>query len=302
MIRRDLHQHNRLTWDAATAAHDSHKADQAGFLRAGGTTLFDEEVHLLLGTGAEGPVLADILARGDRPLAGRRLLHAPCNGGQDTLSLARLGAEVTGVDISPVAIDGATALSAASGLPGRFACTDLYDWLPAAAAAGERFDLVFMSYGALIWMSDLDALFALVAAVLRPGGRFVGLEFHPLAQMYDEQGRVAYPYCGGGYVVSPAGVGDYVAASGTSLAPSGYLAGVQGFVNEHPSHEFSWGVADTVTALLRAGLALEALREYPFANGCKVWHGLVEREDRRFVAPPGTYAPPLMYGWSARLP
>lgn len=302
MIRRDLHQHNRRTWDAATTAHNSHKRDQAGFLRAGGTTLFDEEVHLLLGTGAEGPVLEGIHARGERPLAGRRLLHAPCNAGQDTLSLALLGADVTGVDISPVAIDSAAALAREAAIPARFACADLYDWLPAAAAAGESFDLVFMSYGALIWMSDLAALFAAVAAVLRPGGRFVGLEFHPLAQMYDEQGRLAFPYGGGAYVVSPAGVGDYVAASGTALAPSGFLPGEPEFANPHPSHEFSWGVADTVGALLGAGLVLEQLREYPHANGCKVWHALVERPDRRFVPAEGTLAPPLMLGWSARRP
>lgn len=300
MIRRDLHQHNRLTWDAATAAHNSHKRDQAAFLRAGGTTLFDDEVHLLLGTGPEGPALTDILARDAAPLAGKRLLHAPCNAGQDTLSLARLGAEVTGVDISPVAIDAATALAAEAQLPGRFACADLYDWLPAAAAAGERFDLVFMSYGALIWMSDLASLFAGVAAVLRPDGRLVGLEFHPLTMMYDEAGRFAYPYGGGAYVLSPAGVGDYVAASGEALAPSGFEAGVEGFANAHPSHEFSWGVADIVNAMLGAGLTLEGLREYPYANGCKIWPTLVERPDRRYVVPDGQHAPPLMLGWSAR--
>lgn len=302
MIRRDLHQHNRLTWDAATAAHNSHKRDQAGFLRDGGTTLFDEEVHLLLGTGPEGPALADILARGATPLAGKRLLHAPCNAGQDTLSLARLGADVVGVDISPVAIASATELSTASGVPGRFACADVYDWLPAAAAAGERFDLVFMTYGALIWMSDLGALFAGFAAVLRPGGRLVGLEFHPMVLMYDEEGRLAYPYGGGDYVLSPAGVGDYVAASGAALAPSGFVDGVADFANPNASHEFSWGIGDVVTATLGAGLALEALREYPYANGCKVFPGLVERPDRRYVAAPGQHVPPLMYGWSARKP
>jgi 2-polyprenyl-3-methyl-5-hydroxy-6-metoxy-1,4-benzoquinol methylase len=109
VIRRDLHQHNRLAWDAATPAHSSHKADEAGFFRAGGTTLFDDEVHLILGTGPEGQILDELRASGQRPLAGLRLLHATCNAGQDTLSLAQLGADVTGVgerlrgvDISPL--------------------------------------------------------------------------------------------------------------------------------------------------------------------------------------------------------
>ncbi|WAS90358.1 class I SAM-dependent methyltransferase [Nannocystis poenicansa] len=298
MIRRDLHQHNRLAWDAATPAHSSHKHDEAGFLRAGGTTLFDDEVHLLLGTGPEGHVLEDLRESGARPLAGLRLLHAPCNAGQDTLCLAQLGADVTGVDISPTAIVAAETLAEATGIAARFAVADLYDWLPAQEPG---FDLVFMSYGALIWMSDLDALFAAVAAVLKPGGRFVGIEFHPLAQMYDEQGRLAYPYMGGAHVVGPTGVGDYVANSGGALAPSGFQEGQVGFKNPHATHEFSWGVADILGAQLRAGLALEVVREYPYANGCKIWPDLVEQPGRRF-APAGGAVPPLMFGWSSRRP
>lgn len=298
MIRRELHQHNRLAWDAATPAHSSHKRDEAGFLRAGGTTLFDDEVHLLLGTGPEGPALETIRAGGPRPLAGLRLLHAPCNAGQDTLSLAQLGADVTGVDISDTAIAAARALSDASGIPARFEAADLYDWLP---QRGPEFDLVFMSYGALIWMSDLDALFAAIARVLRPGGRFVGLEFHPLALMYDEAGRLTYPYGGGAHVVSPEGVGDYVARSGPALAPSGFVAGQVEFKNPHASHEFSWGVADILGAQLRAGLTLELVREYNHANGCQIWPDMVEQPGRRFVPRNGAI-PPLMLGWSARRP
>lgn len=300
MIRRDLHAHNRLAWDAATPAHSSHKRDEAAFLRAGGSTLFDEEVHLLLGTGPEGPALADILARGARPLAGARLLHLSCNAGQDTLSLARLGADVTGVDISPVAIAAAESLAAAAELPARFVCADVYDFLP--AAAGQGYDLAFVSYGALIWLSDLDALLAGIAGALRPGGRFAGLEFHPLAMMFDPSGKLFYPYGGGAHVVSPEGVGDYVAASGPALAPSGFEAGAEDFTNPHATHEFSWGVADIVGACLRAGLALEALREYPYANGCRIWPDLVEKPGRRFAPTDGAVVPPLMLGWSARRP
>lgn len=297
MIRRDLHAHNRLSWDAATPAHSSHKRDEAAFLRAGGTTLFDEEVHLLIGTGPEGPALADILARGERPLAGKRLVHLSCNAGQDTLSLARLGADVTGVDISPVAIAAAESLAVAAEIPARFVCADVYDFLPAVA---EPFDLAFLSYGALIWLSDLDALVAGIAGALRPGGRFVGLEFHPLANMYDQSGRLAYPYGGGAHVVSPEGVGDYVASSGPALAPSGFEAGADEFKNPHATHEFSWGVADIVGACLRAGLALEALREYPYANGCRIWPDLLEKPGRRFAPAEAAITPPLMLGWSAR--
>ncbi|MCY0991877.1 class I SAM-dependent methyltransferase [Nannocystis sp. ILAH1] len=298
MIRRDLHQQNRLAWDAATPAHSSHKRDEAGFLRDGGTTLFDDEVHLLLGTGPEGHVLEDILKSGARPLSGLRLLHAPCNAGQDTLSLAQLGADVTGVDISPTAIAAAQTLAEETGIPARFVVGDLYDWLPACEV---QFDVVFMTYGALIWMSDIDALFAAIARVLRPGGRLVGLEFHPLAMMFDEHGKLFYPYSGGAHVVGETGVGDYVAASGTALAPSGFVEGQVGFKNPHATHEFSWGVADILGAQLRAGLVLEVVREYPYANGCKIWPDLVEQPGRRY-APAGGAVPPLMLGWSSRRP
>ena len=80
MRHRHLHEENRRSWNAATAAHNTHKVDQAAFLRSGGSTLFPEELELL---GA---------------VEGLRIAHLQCNAGQDSLSLAALGATVTGVD------------------------------------------------------------------------------------------------------------------------------------------------------------------------------------------------------------
>src|SRR5262245_48750250 len=98
--RRALHDQNRLSWDEATRAHNSHRADQARFYREGGSKLFPEEIGLL----------------GD--LGGQSVVHLQCNSGQDTLPLKRLGAaQVLGVDISGEAIDFARRLSAASGIP-----------------------------------------------------------------------------------------------------------------------------------------------------------------------------------------
>src|SRR4051794_14240468 len=114
MVRKDLHEDNRRAWNVATDAHNSHKQDQAKFLREGGSTLYPEEIELL----------------GD--IAGRTLLHLQCNAGQDTLSLARLGAQVTGVDISDTAIAFARQLSDESGIPGTFIRSDIYDWFAQA--------------------------------------------------------------------------------------------------------------------------------------------------------------------------
>ena len=168
---RNLHEQNRLSWNAATAAHNSHKGDQAAFFRAGGDTLFPEELELL------------------GELEGRDLLHLQCNAGQDTLSLARRGARATGVDISDEAVRFARELSAASGIAATFERADVYDWLDAAAHEGRSFDVVFSSYGTVVWLSDLGAWARGIAGVLRPGGRFVLVEFHPAATMLGEDLR-----------------------------------------------------------------------------------------------------------------
>jgi 2-polyprenyl-3-methyl-5-hydroxy-6-metoxy-1,4-benzoquinol methylase len=109
--RRHLREQNRRSWNAVVPAHNSHRRDQVSFFRNGGTTLFPEERALL----------------GD--LAGKRVLHLMCNTGQDTLSLAQLGASVTGVDISDEAIRRARDLAAATGLHAEFERGDVYDWL-----------------------------------------------------------------------------------------------------------------------------------------------------------------------------
>lgn len=174
-MRRELHEANRRSWNAVTAAHNTHKGDQARFFREGGTTLHREELELL----------------GD--LSGRSVLHLQCNSGQDTLSLARLGATVTGVDISDTAIDFARRLSAETGIPATFHRADVYDWLAEAAEWPERYDVVFCSYGALCWLSDLKRWAAGIAAVLAPGGRLVVVDFHPVSLMLDEDWWLRYP-------------------------------------------------------------------------------------------------------------
>jgi SAM-dependent methyltransferase len=282
-MRKDLHEVNRLAWNEATRAHNSHKVDQARFLREGGSTLYPEELAVL------------------GELGGRRLLHLQCNAGQDTLSLAARGALVTGVDISDEAIDFARRLSADSGIPGTFHRADVYDYLEEAAGRGEQFDLVFSSYGAIIWLSDLRAWARGIAALLAPGGRFALVEFHPFLSMLDDAGERIVSHYGEGRLLSyESGIGDYVAWAGELLAPSGYVAGVTDFRNPHPGHEFTWALSEVVGALLEAGLRLEHLREYPYANGFPAYEGTVPLPGGRFGPPPDRPSIPLMYSLSAR--
>lgn len=283
MLRRDAHEANRLSWNEATRAHNSHKRDQARFLRGGGSTLFPEEVELL----------------GD--LRGRTLAHLQCNAGQDTLSMVHLGAQVTGVDISDEAIAFAQQLAHDAGLAAAFVRADVYDWLATTAASQTRYDVVFSSYGALCWLSDLKAWAKGVAGVLAPRGRLVVIEFHPFSMIFDEQFKPVYPYATSGEVLPwPEGIGDYVAAAGGALSPSGHEAGVEGFRNPCPSHEFGWGIGDILTAVLEAGLAITTFREYPYANGCKLYQGMRELPGRRMVPPEGFPNIPLMYGLVAQ--
>jgi SAM-dependent methyltransferase len=248
-------------------------------LREGGITLFPEE-RVLLGK-----------------LEGKTLAHLQCNSGGDSISLARLGAAVTGVDISDEAIATAGELSTRTGMPALFERADVYDWLKEAARGGRRFDVVFSSYGVVCWLPDLEAWAEGIAAVLKPGGRFVLVDFHPAAEMFDEHWNHARAYPSGGEpLLLDEGVGDYVAESEGGLAPAGFAGGVRGFENPEPCHLFRWGLGEVVTTLGRAGLRILALKEYPYSNGERHFAGMRELPGRRMVPSKGVPAMPLMYG------
>lgn len=278
VLRSDFHEANRLSWNAATVAHNRHKPDQAGFLRGGGSTLFPEELGLL------GEV------------RGKTVLHLLCNAGQDTLGIAALGAEVTGVDISDEAIDFARRLSAESGIAAAFERSDVYPWLEAAMNAGPRFDTVFCSYGALCWLSDLGAFLRGVAGVLKPGGRFVCMEFHPFAMIFDEQGAPKYHYRNPEPLFWDDGIHDYVADSCGGLTPSGPVAPAEPFRNPHPCYEFQHGLGDILNAVLQAGLSLREFHEYEFTNGWKPFPDMKSLPGRRWAMPDSKPSMPLMYG------
>ena len=286
-MSQDPHQLNRLSWNAATVRHNLHKGDQARFHREGGSTLFPEEVDLL----------------GD--IEGQQLLHLQCNCGQDTISIAsQLGAEVTGVDISDEAIRFATELSRDSQIPAHFHRSDLFDWCEDPSV--PKFDVVFTSYGATGWLSDLERWGRCIANVLKPGGKFVIVEFHPAALMFDEDGgwRLKYDYMGGEAVHEPEGVGDYVGeqcSAPQSLEANNPVNVPDGpFENPHPAVGFCWGISDHVSALLKAGLRVDRLTEYPYSNSWRPYPEMVEAEDRRMVMPEGMPVLPLMFSLVAR--
>ncbi len=284
-MRKDLHEENRLSWNAATAAHNSHKGDQAAFFRSGGLTLRPEERKLL----------------GD--VEGQSIVHLQCNSGQDTLSMARLGAVMTGVDISDTAIDFARQLSQDSGIPATWYRMDVYDWLEETARSEQRFDVAFCSYGAICWLSDLDVWARGINNILKPGGRFITVEYHPVMGMFNEKLERTSDYFADGQPSTwEDGVSDYVATSREGLTPEIPLEGIKDFQNPHRVHEFFWGIGQIVTALLDAGLQLTTLKEYPYSNGFKPFDQMQALPNNRWSLPEGQPNMPLMYAIAAQKP
>jgi SAM-dependent methyltransferase len=276
---RDLREQNRVSWNAVVGALESHRGDLSRYLREGGSTLFREERDLL------------------GELEGRYLVHLQCNSGGDTVSLARLGATVTGVDISDEAVSSARDLARKTGVRITFERADVYDWLQKASREGRRFDVAFASYGVICWLPDLRGWAGGIAGILNPGGRFVLVDFHPAADIFDRDWNHVHDYPSGGEpLLLDAGVGDYVAASNGGLTPAGFVGGVRDFENSASCHLFRWGLGEVVTALAEAGLRITALREYPYANGERKFTRMRELREKRMVPPEDVPQIPLMYG------
>lgn len=185
-------------------------------------------------------------------VSGKSLLHLQCHFGLDTMSWARRGASVTGVDFSPEAIRLARLLAAELNLDAKFVESNIYD-LP--NAIDEKFDVVFTSYGVLGWLPDINGWAEVVSQFLKPGGTFYIVEFHPFANVFDDNKdvtdlRVHYSYFHKDepMIFEPQGQGSY--ASGSAKVTT---------------TEYSWHhtIGDIVSALVSSGLRIKFLHEFP---------------------------------------
>jgi SAM-dependent methyltransferase len=165
---------NRIAWNAKTPFHlKSEFYRQESFLK-GQCSLNSIELELM------------------GNLVGKEVLHLQCHFGQDTLSLQRRGALATGVDFSEVAIQIAKETAEQLELPVDFVCSDIYR-LPDILQ--KQYDLVFTSYGVLGWLPDLNRWAEVVHALLKPGGQFLIVEFHPFIWTFDDHfKKIAYDY------------------------------------------------------------------------------------------------------------
>jgi SAM-dependent methyltransferase len=255
---------NRENWDDRVRVHaDSDFYDLPGF-RAGACTLREFE-------------LAEV---GD--VSGRSLLHLQCHMGQDTLSWARRGAAVTGVDFSEPAIRTARGLAEDIGQPARFVVSDVYG--APEALGGERFDIVYTGIGALVWLPDLTRWAEVVAASLNDGGFLYLAEFHPLTDILGDDGRSVEE----GYFDAGGEVSDF---------PFTYTGG--GELTSTVTVEWRHPLGDVVTALADAGLRIEFLHEHD-ATMFQRYPGLRRDAAGLYRFPPDHPRIPLMYSLRAR--
>lgn len=243
---------NRKSWNQRTKTHVASKFyDVDGFL-AGETSLREIE-------------LAEMGS-----VEGKSLLHLQCHFGLDTLSWARKGAIVTGVDLSPVAIEQARQLTEKTRLEAQFVCADVYAF---GSQATDSYDMVFTSYGALCWLPDLTRWAETVIRCLRPGGQFYMVEFHPIYDLYS------------GY--------SYFHLDQPDIDESGtYTENCDGKASETAT--WAHPLSDVIGALLDVGIRINQLNEFPFSP-YDCFDGLEERQEGRFYVADSKQDIPLLY-------
>ena len=250
---------NKVFWDDRTAHHiQSEFYDQESFLK-GRSSLNDIELDLL----------------GD--VRGKSILHLQCHFGQDTMSLARMGAEVTGVDLSEKSINYARQTAQKLDLSIDFIRCNVYD-LPKNLE--RQYDIVFTSYGTIVWLPDLSKWANLIQNFLKPGGKFVMAEFHPFMWMFDDDFQgIRYPYDSTDPIIE---------SSSESYASEG-----KGKLVE----EVTWnhGLSSVLQNLLNEELKLERFEEYTYSPYNCVAHMEEVTAGRWIVKPLGSDFP-LVYG------
>ena len=184
-------------------------------------------------------------------IRGLRGVHLQCHIGTDTISLARLGARMTGYDFSAASLAEARKLSDELGAGVDFVEGDLYDAVDVLGAA--QFDFVFTGVGALCWLPDIKRWAAVVANLLKPGGRLLLREGHPILWSLADSREdgllvVEHPY----FETSEPIVWD---EGGT------YVETEVQFVH-NVTHEWNHGLGEVVTALLANGMEITMLEEH----------------------------------------
>ena len=248
---------NKEAWDKRTKVHVGSKFYDLEAFKSGKSSLNTIELELV------GNV------------EGKKLLHLQCHFGQDTLSWAREGATVTGVDLSTEAIEQANKLKSALELDATFVANDIYQF---GNENTEKFNIVFTSYGVLCWLPDLNHWAKTIVNSLETGGEFHLVEFHTFNDLL----------CG--YSYFPRSEPD-VEDEGT------YTENCDGTKSKMVTWAHS--LSEVINALISAGLSIEHFKEYPYSP-YNCFEGLVHVSGQGYQMLHKGQQVPLLYSIKAR--
>ncbi len=225
----DSFEQNRQSWNELTTLHAESSFYDVKSFKKGKTSLNHIEIEEL----------------GD--IRGKKILHLQCHFGMDTLSLARKGADVTGVDISDTSIQKATELSKELDIPARFIRSNIYE---IENELNETFDIVYTSYGAINWLDDLDKWAKIINRYLKPNGIFFMVEFHPFIYTLSDNSEIVNSY----FKSKPIETIVEKSYTGKSEVSSNNLRHI----------EWHHSLSEVLVSLITNGLKLEFLNEFPY--------------------------------------
>lgn len=225
----DYKEINKAAWNLKTDIHiDSEFYNNESFLK-GESSLKSIELGLL----------------GD--IQGKSILHLQCHFGQDTISLSRLGAKVTGIDLSDNAINYAQKMAKELSVDTRFICSDIYE-LP--NILDDKFDIVFTSYGVIGWLPDMEQWAKIVAHYLKPGGQFIMVEFHPVVWMFnDDFNAIDYSYFKGAEIIEQL-EGSYADRNAEI---------------KYTTVTWTHSLSEVINSLIQAGVCIARFEEYDYS-------------------------------------
>jgi ubiquinone/menaquinone biosynthesis C-methylase UbiE len=257
-------EHNRKSWNVLTVLHmESDFYNLEGF-KKGETSLKHVEIEEL----------------GD--IKGKKLLHLQCHFGMDTLSLARLGAEVVGIDISDTSVKKAKELSKELNIPARFIRSNVYD---TEQILDETFDIVFTSYGAINWLSDLDKWAKIINRFLKKDGIFYMVEFHPFFYTLNDKSEIENSY--------------FKSIPLETIVESSYTDNSEVSGKDLKNIEWHHSLSEVLNSIISNGLTIEFLNEFPYqVYNC--FPGLTEVEIDKWVSEKHGDKIPYMYSLKAK--
>jgi SAM-dependent methyltransferase len=213
-------------------------------------------------------------------IKGKTILHLQCHFGQDTISLSRLGADVTGVDLSDKAIESARQIAKDTQSNTKFICCDIYD-LP--NHLDQLFDIVFTSYGTIGWLPDLNRWAKIISKFLKPNGKFVFVEFHPVVWIFDDNfEKIDYRYFNSGAIVET--------QNGTYADRTAKIT----------LSDVSWNhsISEVLNSLIENGLEIKSFDEYDYSP-YDCFNQTIEFEPNKFRIAHLDNKIPMIYSISA---